>query len=232
MNDANIDQTEIQKFDHRAGHWWDADGVSKSLHDINPLRLAFITRHAALGGKTVLDAGCGGGILSEAMAKVGAQVTGIDMSAKAIDAARNHLQGQDLEIDYQLATVEKMARQHPGAFDVVTCMELLEHVPDPQSVVHSCARLVRGGGHVFFATLNRNLQSYLFAIIGAEYILRLLPRGTHRWSKFITPEEMRAWGEGAGLHIAGQTGLQYNPFTRHYALGPNMRVNYFMCLTR
>ena len=232
MNTANIDQTEISKFDRRARHWWDADGVSKSLHDINPLRLSFITRHTALEGKAVIDVGCGGGILSEAMAQAGARVTGIDMSAKAIDVARHHMLGRDLQIRYQLATVEEMALRHPAAFDVVTCMELLEHVPDPRSVVSGCARLVRRGGAVFFATLNRNLQSYLFAIIGAEYILRLIPRGTHRWSKFITPVEMRAWGKKAGLRIAGQTGLQYNPFTRRYALGDNMRVNYFMCWTR
>jgi 2-polyprenyl-6-hydroxyphenyl methylase/3-demethylubiquinone-9 3-methyltransferase len=228
----NIDTHEIARFDGQADHWWDPRGPSKSLHDINPLRLKFIESHAGLAGKRVLDVGCGGGILSEAMAARGARVTGIDMSETSLRAARRHARAGRLPVDYLLTTVESMADICPGYFDVVACMELLEHVPRPDSVVRACSRLAAPGGHVFFATLNRNFKSFLFAIIGAEYVLRLLPRGTHRHARFVKPGELAAWAGRGNLACRRSTGLCYNPFTRRYRLCSDTSVNYLMCFCR
>jgi 2-polyprenyl-6-hydroxyphenyl methylase/3-demethylubiquinone-9 3-methyltransferase len=222
----NIDADELARFETMAPIWWDRQGDYKALHDINGLRLDYINRRAHLTGKTVLDAGCGGGILSEAMAALGAVVTGIDMGETALGVARLHLHTSGLQVNYRLATAEKFAETHPGAFDVVTCLELLEHVPDPSSVIKACRKLVRLGGDVFFATLNRNLKSYLFAIIAAEYILGLVRKGTHTYRKFIKPQELEVWARQAGLTPMDLCGLHYNPILRRYSLGGNTHVNY------
>ena len=232
MLSSNIDTHEIARFDGQAGRWWDPQGPSKSLHDINPLRLEFIEFHAGLAGQRVLDVGCGGGILSEAMAARGARVTGIDMSETSLRAARRHSRAARLPVDYLLTTVESLAGICPGRFDVVACMELLEHVPRPDSVVRACSRLAAPGGHVFFATLNRTLKSFLFAIIGAEYVLRLLPRGTHRHARFVKPGELAAWAGPENLARLQSMGLCYNPFTRRYRLCSDTSVNYLMCFRR
>lgn len=227
--DRNVDAAEVAKFEALAGRWWDAEGEFKPLHDINPLRLDFIDARAGLTGKKVLDVGCGGGILSESMAHRGAKVTGIDLGEAPLAVARLHALESGLSIDYQHISVEAMAAQHPGSYDVVTCMEMLEHVPDPASVIHACSQLVRPGGYVFFSTLNRTAKSYAFAILGAEYVLKLLPRGTHSYAKFIRPSEMATWSRHNGLEVREQTGLTYNPITRHYRLVPNdVSVNYMM----
>jgi 2-polyprenyl-6-hydroxyphenyl methylase/3-demethylubiquinone-9 3-methyltransferase len=223
---GNVDQAELDKFDALAHRWWDPQGEFRPLHDINPLRLAWIDRHAALAGKDVLDVGCGGGILAEAMARLGARVTGIDLSEKALRVAQLHLQKENLSVKYDSAAVEEFAALHPGAFDVVTCMELLEHVPEPQSMVAACARLVRPGGHVFFSTINRNPKAYLFAVIGAEYVLGLLPKGTHDYQRFIKPSELARWSRASGLDLEELVGMTYNPVTRVYRLGPDCDVNY------
>ncbi|MCK5205043.1 MAG: bifunctional 2-polyprenyl-6-hydroxyphenol methylase/3-demethylubiquinol 3-O-methyltransferase UbiG [Desulfobacterales bacterium] len=225
---SNIDAAEIAKFEAMAPIWWDRQGDFKALHDINVLRLNYINERAPLGGKAVLDAGCGGGILSEAMASLGATVTGIDMGEAALGVARLHLRKSGLNVDYQQATAEQFARYHPDRFDVVTCLELLEHVPDPGSVIAACKTLVKSGGDVFFATLNRNLKSFLFAIIGAEYILGLVRRGTHTYGKFIKPAELRGWALDSGLAFMDLTGLHYNPILRKYSTGGNTHVNYLM----
>ena len=225
---ANIDAAEIAKFESMAPIWWDKKGAFKALHDINVLRVDYINRRAALSGKHVLDAGCGGGILSEAMAALGAEVTGIDMGEAPLAVAKLHLEESGLSVDYQRATAEEFSQAHPGSFDVVTCLELLEHVPDPTSVVTACKKLVKPGGDVFFATLNRNPKSFLFAIIGAEYILGLVRRGTHSYRKFIKPAELEKWAADAGLTLQDLTGLHYNPFLRRYSLGGNTHVNYLM----
>ncbi|MDO9635619.1 MAG: bifunctional 2-polyprenyl-6-hydroxyphenol methylase/3-demethylubiquinol 3-O-methyltransferase UbiG, partial [Thiobacillus sp.] len=196
---SNVDAAEIAKFSELAHRWWDPNSEFKPLHEINPLRLKWIDQQASLAGKKVLDVGCGGGILAEAMAGAGAQVSGIDLSEKALKVARLHLYESGHSVDYQLVSAEDYADQHAGEFDVVTCMEMLEHVPDPASVVAACSRLVKPGGWVFFSTLNRNAKSYLFAIVGAEYILKLLPRGTHDYRQFIRPSELAAWLRSAGL---------------------------------
>ena len=222
----NIDETEIATFEAMAPIWWDKQGDFKALHDINVLRVNYINERAALTGKSVLDAGCGGGILSEAMASLGAAVTGIDMGEAALGVARLHLKESGLQVDYQQATTEQFAETHTDQFDVVTCLELLEHVPDPASVVTACKTLVKPGGDVFFATLNRNLKSFLFAIIGAEYILGLVRRGTHTYGKFIKPAELKDWAAHAGLSFMDLTGLHYNPILRRYTLGGNTHVNY------
>ena len=228
---ANVDQAEIGKFDDLAHRWWDPQGEFKPLHDINPLRLEWIERHASLAGKSVLDVGCGGGILAESMARLGARVTGIDLSEKALRVATLHLHQSKLEIQYQKTSVEEFAALHAGAFDVVTCMELLEHVPEPPAMVAACARLVRPGGHVFFSTINRNPKAYLFAVIGAEYVLGLLPRGTHDYQRFIKPSELARWSREAGLRTEELLGMTYNPVTRHYSLGRDCDVNYLVrCL--
>ena len=229
---ANIDAAEIAKFEAMAPIWWDKQGDFKALHDINVLRVDYIDRHAPLAGKRVLDVGCGGGILSEAMAALGAKVTGIDMGQAPLAVAKLHLAESGLSADYQHATAEEFSETHPDEFDVVTCLELLEHVPDPSSVVSACKRLVKPGGHVFFATLNRNPKSFLFAIIAAEYILGLVRKGTHSYNKFIKPAELEHWATAAGLITQNLTGLHYNPFLRKYSLGGNTHVNYLMHFRR
>ena len=222
----NIDPQEVAKFDALASRWWDPHSEFKPLHAINPLRLNYIDSLCALAGKQVLDIGCGGGLLTEAMAARGAQVTGIDMAPTSIGVAKLHLLESGLSVDYQVVTAEDFATQHPQRFDVVTCMEMLEHVPDPASVIAACARLVKPGGHVVLSTLNRNPKSYLFAVIGAEYLLRMLPKGTHDYRKFIRPSELEAWARAAGLKLKGLRGLSYNPLTQSYALGADIDVNY------
>ena len=229
---SNVDHAEIHKFSELAHRWWDPNSEFKPLHAINPLRLKWIDGIAALRGKKVLDVGCGGGILSEAMASAGAEVSGIDLSEKALKVAKLHLLESGLKVDYQMIAAEALAEQRPGEFDVVTCMEMLEHVPQPAAIVAACARLVKPGGHVFFSTLNRNPKSYLFAVIGAEYILNLLPRGTHDYAKFITPAELARMTRTAGLETSQLIGLTYNPLTRIYKLEPDTSVNYLMATQR
>lgn len=228
----NIDPHELAKFASLAPIWWDRNGVFKALHDINGLRVGYINARAPLAGRTVLDLGCGGGILSEAMAALGASVTGIDAGEEPLAVAKLHLKESGLEVDYRLATAEQFAGEAVRRFDVVTCMELLEHVPDPASVVAACGRLAKPGGDVFFATLNRNLKSFLFAIVGAELLLGLVKRGTHCYRRFIKPSELREWSRACGLDFQDLTGLHYNPFTRSYTLGGNAHVNYLMHFQR
>jgi 2-polyprenyl-6-hydroxyphenyl methylase/3-demethylubiquinone-9 3-methyltransferase len=224
----NVDPAEIEKFSQLAHRWWDPASEFKPLHDINPLRLEYIDRAVALGGKSVLDVGCGGGILAESMAARGARVTGIDAGENPLKVAQLHLLESGVDVDYRLTATEDLARDMPGAFDVVTCMEMLEHVPDPASTVAACSQLLKPGGHAFFATISRNLKSYLLAVIGAEYVLRLLPRGTHEYARFIRPSELAAMCRTAGLSVSGMTGMTYNPFTRVYALGADADVNYIL----
>jgi len=225
---VNADPAELEKFSRLASRWWDPEGEFRPLHEINPLRLGWIEGHASLAGKTVLDVGCGGGILAEAMARRGARVTGIDLSEKALRVAELHLLESKLDVQYRKSAVEEC----DGAFDVVTCMELLEHVPDPASMVASCARLARPGGHVFFSTINRNPKSYLFAVIGAEYVLGLLPKGTHDYQRFVKPSELAAWCRAARLAIEELIGMTYNPLSRRYSLGRDCDVNYLLCCRR
>jgi len=222
----NVDESEIAKFEKLAERWWDPTSEFKPLHDINPLRLKFIDHRAGLRGKAVLDIGCGGGILAESMAALGAKVTGIDLGDAPLAVARLHLKETGHTVDYQKIAAEDLARQQPQTFDVVTCLEMLEHVPDPASIVAACAQLVTPGGQVFFSTLNRNPKSWLFAIVGAEYMLRLLPRGTHDYMKFIKPSELQRMCRHAGLSVREYTGMHYNPLTARYALGPGVDVNY------
>lgn len=229
---ANIDKDEVAKFAALAPIWWDRHGPLKALHDINGLRVSYVEARAGVAGKSVLDVGCGGGILSEALAARGAAVTGIDAGAEAIAVARGHLRESGLDVHYRRETAEVFAEQTPAAFDVVTCMELLEHVPDPSSIVSACARLVKTGGDLFFATLNRNLKSLLFAIIGAEYLLRLVKRGTHCYGRFVKPSELQAWCRSAGLVRQDLCGLNYNPFRKRYSLGGGTHVNYLMHFKR
>ena len=225
----NFDADEILKFENTSGSWWDHEGAFKPLHDINPLRLNYIDEKASLVEKRVLDVGCGGGILSEAMALRGAHVTGIDMGKKALQAARSHGLEVGVVVDYHLTTVEKLAQEQPASFDVVTCLEMLEHVPDPASIVHACFRLLKPGGYVFFSTINRTAKSWLFAIIGAEYILKLLPKGTHQHNKFIMPHELCQWMREVGLHYYEVMGMTYNPLTRIYKLNKmDVQVNYLL----
>jgi 2-polyprenyl-6-hydroxyphenyl methylase/3-demethylubiquinone-9 3-methyltransferase len=228
----NIDHAEINKFEELASRWWDPHSEFKTLHEINPLRLEWIDQRAGIAGKQVLDVGCGGGILSESMAARGAQVTGIDMGEGPLEVARLHLLESGQQVLYERIPVERLAAERPGTFDVVTCMELLEHVPDPCSVVAACAHLVRPGGWVFFSTINRNPRSYLFAILGAEYVLGLLPRGTHDFAKFIRPSELLRWIDDAGLAAEEMTGLTYNPLTHRYRLERDVQVNYMVCCQR
>ena len=230
MNHHNVDQSEINKFEELASRWWDPHSEFKPLHEINPLRLAYIDEHAGgLSGKKVLDVGCGGGILAESMAEKGAEVTGIDMGEANLEVARLHLLESGVEVDYRQVPVEKLAEEMPAAFDVVTCMEMLEHVPDPGSVIRACATLVKPGGKVFFSTINRNPKSYLFAIVGAEYVLQLLPKGTHDYARFIRPSELNRWVREAGLETRDITGMTYNPFTQVYRLDPDdVDVNYLV----
>ncbi len=224
----NVDEAELNKFSNLAHKWWDKTSEFKPLHDINPLRLNYIDKAVTLKGKTVLDVGCGGGILSESMAERGAKVTGIDLGEKALKVAQLHSLDSGVALDYQLISVEKLAEQQPASFDVVTCLEMLEHVPDPASVVAACAKLVKPGGKVFFSTINRNPKAYLFAVIGAEYLLNMLPRGTHDYTKFIKPSELASWMRLAGLSLNHQIGMSYNPITQHYWLSDDVSVNYMM----
>lgn len=224
----NVDQLEIEKFSALAHRWWDPSSEFKPLHDINPLRLGYIDRQAGLAGKKVLDVGCGGGILAESMAAIGAEVTGIDLSEKALKVAKLHLLESGNKVDYRLVPVEELAAEQGAQYDVVTCMEMLEHVPDPASTVAACTALVKPGGHVFFSTINRNPKSYLFAIIGAEYVLNLLPRGTHDYGKFLKPSELGRICRMASLEVQEVTGMSYNPLSKVYSLGPDTTVNYLM----
>jgi len=224
----NIDPQEIAKFEELASRWWDPHSEFKPLHDINPLRLDFIDQRAALAGKTVVDVGCGGGILSESMAQRGAVVTGIDMGEAPLGVARLHQLESGVEVDYRQITAEELAAEKPNAYDVVTCLEMLEHVPDPASVIRACANLVKPDGHVFFSTINRNPKAYMFAIVGAEYLLKLLPKGTHDYSKFIKPSEMESWIRQADLNLQEITGMSYNPLSQSYSLGHDVSVNYLV----
>jgi len=225
---VNADPQELEKFSQLAHRWWDPNSEFKPLHDINPLRLRWIDASAGLAGKRVLDVGCGGGILSEAMAGLGASVTGIDLSDRALQVAELHLLESKANVIYRKAAVEALAQEQPASFDVVTCMEVLEHVPQPAEHVAACARLLKPDGRAFFATINRNAKSFLFAIVGAEYILGLLPRGTHEYAKLIRPSELSGWCRGAGLTVERMIGMTYNPLNRVYALGPDTGVNYML----
>jgi 2-polyprenyl-6-hydroxyphenyl methylase/3-demethylubiquinone-9 3-methyltransferase len=229
----NVDPREIGKFEELAARWWDPESEFKPLHEINPLRLDYVDQAAGLAGKEVLDVGCGGGILSEGMALRGATVMGIDLGDMPLRVAELHTLESGVSVDYRKVSAESLAAERPASFDVVTCMEMLEHVPNPASVVDACTRLVRPGGWVFFSTLNRNPKSYLFAIVGAEYVLRLLPKGTHDFARFIRPSELHRWIRAAGLACGDMTGMTYNPFTRSYRLDPeDLDVNYLVTCRR
>jgi 2-polyprenyl-6-hydroxyphenyl methylase / 3-demethylubiquinone-9 3-methyltransferase len=228
----NADPQELAKFGALAHRWWDPSSEFRPLHEINPLRLDWIDSIARLPGKSVLDVGCGGGILAESMAKRGARVKGIDLSDRALKVAQLHLLETKLAVDYEQVSVEDVAAREPARYDVVTCMELLEHVPDPAAMVRACADALRPGGLAFFSTINRNPKSYLFAVIGAEYVLRLLPRGTHDYAKFVRPSELARWCRDSGLELRELIGMTYNPLTRVYALGRDTGVNYLVCAAK
>ncbi|NKE65958.1 bifunctional 2-polyprenyl-6-hydroxyphenol methylase/3-demethylubiquinol 3-O-methyltransferase UbiG [Ramlibacter sp. RBP-2] len=226
---VNADPAELAKFSDLAHRWWDPDSEFRPLHQINPLRLDWINSHLPLDGKRVLDIGCGGGILSDSMARKGAEVLGIDLSAKALKVAQLHaLEAGTTNVQYREVSAEALAAEQPGSFDVVTCMEMLEHVPDPASIVRSCAALAKPGGWVFFSTINRNPKAFLFAIVGAEYVLNLLPRGTHEYLKFVRPSELAGYCRGAGLDLVHTRGMEYNPLTRRYWLSGDTSVNYLL----
>ncbi|OZA06606.1 MAG: bifunctional 3-demethylubiquinol 3-O-methyltransferase/2-polyprenyl-6-hydroxyphenol methylase [Methylophilaceae bacterium 17-44-8] len=225
---SNFEAAELDKFSVLAHKWWDKNSEFKPLHDINPLRLHYIDQRVGLAGKQVLDVGCGGGILSESMAEKGAHVTGIDLGEKALNVAKLHSLESGIVVDYQHISVETLAQAQPASFDVVTCLEMLEHVPDPTSIVQACAQLVKPGGHLFFSTLHRNPKAYLYAVIGAEYVLNMLPRGTHDYAKFIKPSELAGMLRQAQLTLQDQIGLQYNPLTKQYRLGSDVSVNYMV----
>jgi len=231
-HETNVDPAELAKFNELAHRWWDPEGEFRPLHEINPLRLQWIAERAPLEGRTALDVGCGGGILAEAMAQRGASVTGIDLGEKALRIAALHQLESGVQVRYESASAEEFAAAHGGEFDVVTCMELLEHVPEPASTVAACARLVKPGGRVIFSTINRNLKAYLLAVIGAEYVLKLLPKGTHDYARFIKPSELTRWCREAGLQPLEMTGLTYQPLTRKYRLGTDCDVNYMLCCAR
>ncbi|RQO76206.1 bifunctional 3-demethylubiquinol 3-O-methyltransferase/2-polyprenyl-6-hydroxyphenol methylase [Aquitalea sp. FJL05] len=229
---SNVDELEIDKFSQLAHKWWDKDSEFKPLHEINPLRLDYIDDFAGIKDLKVLDVGCGGGILAESMALRGAQVTGIDLAKKSLKVAQLHSLESGVAVEYRCIAVEELADEAPGSFDVVTCMEMLEHVPDPESVVRSCARLVKPGGWVFFSTLNRNAKAYLLAVVGAEYVLNMLPRGTHEYARFLKPSELSRMARNAGLEIGNVSGMSYKPLTRIYSLGDDTQVNYLMATRR
>ncbi|NND82304.1 MAG: bifunctional 2-polyprenyl-6-hydroxyphenol methylase/3-demethylubiquinol 3-O-methyltransferase UbiG [Gammaproteobacteria bacterium] len=225
---SNVDPAEIKKFEDLASRWWDPESEFAPLHAINPLRCDYINLHSPVKGLKVLDVGCGGGLISEAMAAFGAEVTGIDMGEAPLSVARLHLLESGQQVEYLRITAEALAEQRPGHYDIVTCLEMLEHVPDPAQVISACAQLCKPDGHVYFSTINRNPKAWLFAIVGAEYILNLLPRGTHEYDKLIKPSELDAWARAAGLHTERMTGLHFNPLTKQYKLGPGVDVNYMM----
>jgi 2-polyprenyl-6-hydroxyphenyl methylase/3-demethylubiquinone-9 3-methyltransferase len=228
----NFDPAEIDKFEKLASRWWDPHSEFRPLHDINPLRLDYIDRLAGLSGKTVIDVGCGGGLLTEGMAARGARVTGIDMGKAPLGVAQLHRHESGLDIEYRQMTAEQMAGEQPARFDVVTCLEMLEHVPDPAGTIRALAQLVTPDGYVFMSTINRNPKAWLFAVVGAEYLLQLLPKGTHDYARFIRPSEMEAWGRAAGLQLEDLTGMSYNPLTREYRLGTDVSVNYLACFRK
>ena len=228
----NVDPSEIQKFEELASRWWDPQSEFAPLHRINPLRTDFINLHSPVKGLKVLDVGCGGGLVSEAMAASGAEVTGIDMGKAPLSVAQLHLLESGLEVEYLQITAEELAEQRPEHYDVVTCLEMLEHVPAPDQVIQACSELVKPGGDVYFSTINRNPKAWLFAIVGAEYVLNLLPRGTHEFDKLIKPSELDAWARHAGLTTQKMIGLHYNPITKNYKLGPGVDVNYMMHTTK
>ena len=228
----NADPLEIQKFSELAHRWWDPTSEFRPLHEINPLRLEWINARVPLAGKQVCDVGCGGGILAESIAKKGATVTGIDLSEKALKVADLHSLESGIKVRYELTSAEELAAREAGQYDVVTCMEMLEHVPDPAAIVQACAKLVKPGGHIFFSTLNRNPKSYLFAIIGAEYVLGLLPRGTHDYAKFITPAELSGFARTASLEVEALKGMTYNPLTKIYSLNQDTSVNYLVATVK
>lgn len=228
----NVDPQEIAKFEALASRWWDPSSEFKPLHDINPLRLNYIDLRASVAGKKIIDVGCGGGLVSEGLTQRGAIVTGIDMGEAPLMVARLHLLESGQTVDYQRSTAEAFAESHPESFDVVTCLEMLEHVPYPAAVIKACAQLVKPGGHVFFSTINRNPKAYLFAVIGAEYLLNMLPKGTHEYAKFIRPGELNEWARHAGLRVQDVSGMNYNPLTKHYRLGKDIDVNYLVHCVR
>jgi len=228
----NVDLAEVAKFNALASRWWDPNGEFRALHEINPLRLDWIRQHVSLSDCRVVDIGCGGGILAEAMAAANAVVTGIDMAEAPLAVAKLHKHESGVDVNYRHATAEELAATEAETFDVVTCLEMLEHVPDPSKVIQSCAELVKPGGHVFFSTINRNPKSFAFAIVGAEYILKLLPAGTHEYEKFIRPSELESWARHAGLTLKDSIGMHYNPITKDYSLGQNLDVNYLMYFQR
>jgi 2-polyprenyl-6-hydroxyphenyl methylase/3-demethylubiquinone-9 3-methyltransferase len=228
----NADPQELQKFSELAHRWWDPTSEFKPLHEINPLRLEWINTRVPLAGKTVADIGCGGGILAESMARKGANVTGIDLSEKALNVADLHSLESGIQVRYELISAEQLAATEPARYDVVTCMEMLEHVPDPAAIVQACATLVKPGGHIFFSTINRNPKAYLLAVIGAEYLLRLLPKGTHDYAKFITPAELAQFIRNAGLTLNSMKGMTYNPLTKIYSLNQDTDVNYLVACTK
>ncbi|WP_166269357.1 bifunctional 2-polyprenyl-6-hydroxyphenol methylase/3-demethylubiquinol 3-O-methyltransferase UbiG [Marinobacter caseinilyticus] len=234
MSDQNVDQNEIAKFEALASRWWDPSSEFKPLHDINPLRLNYIDERAPLAGRKVLDVGCGGGLLSEGMAQRGAHVTGIDMGEAPLSVAKLHGLESGIAVDYRQTTIETLLEEpgQAGQYDVVTCLEMLEHVPNPASVIDACARMLKPGGSLFVSTINRNPKSFLFAIVGAEYVLKMLPKGTHEWRKFIRPSEMSDYLRKANLNVQELTGMTYNPVTKIYKLGRDVDVNYMMHATR
>jgi 2-polyprenyl-6-hydroxyphenyl methylase/3-demethylubiquinone-9 3-methyltransferase len=226
----NVDKTEIAKFSKLSAHWWNPAGELKTLHDINPLRLRYIDTHASLSGKKVLDLGCGGGILAEGMHTYGAEVTGIDLSEEALNVARDHQKISNTNVTYIYSSAEDLASTHANQFDVITCLELLEHVPNPHSILSAAAIMLKPGGQLFLSTLNRNLKSYLFAIVGAEYLLKILPKNTHDYAKFIRPSELAEWARQVGFTVKDMAGMSYNPFTKECKLTQDVSVNYLMCL--
>ncbi|MBF1800169.1 bifunctional 2-polyprenyl-6-hydroxyphenol methylase/3-demethylubiquinol 3-O-methyltransferase UbiG [Alloalcanivorax profundimaris] len=232
MSQANVDSAEIAKFNALAERWWDPESEFRPLHDINPLRLNYIDERLDLPGKKVIDIGCGGGLLSEGMARRGARVTGIDLGEAPLAVARLHAEQSGVEVEYRQVPAEEIAAERAGQYDAVTCLEMLEHVPDPSSVIRACATLVKPGGQVFFSTINRNPKAFLFAIVGAEYVLRLLPRGTHEYAKLIRPSELAGWARDAALEVRDTTGMTYNPLAQVYKLNRDVSVNYLMHAVR